>query len=219
MAQWTGRVGVGGKKPGAAPYPGSMKHWTLGVLIACASLAPAEGGAREPGECRFEAGAALDEDANGDGQVTLLEARAAALAMFEHFDRDGDGMVVRSEVEAGAGSWRERRLAVRFAALDRDRDGGLSRAELALPAGRFARADGDGDGRLSRAELAQAFERGARGGAGTAALRSRFWRRDLNRDGRVTRAEALAAADQRFLRRDRDGDGVVRRGGERRAGR
>jgi EF hand domain-containing protein len=195
-----------------------MKHWIPMLLLAVASGAPGEAGAREPAlPCRSETAAMLDEDANGDGRVTLLEARAAALALFEHFDGDGDGGVTRAEADAAATSWRQQRFERRFATLDRDRDGTLSRAEMALSPRRFERADRDGDGRLTRAEVSHAFERGASGSTDTAALRSMFWRRDRNRDGRVTRTEALAAADQRFMRRDRDGNGVVAVGGERAA--
>jgi hypothetical protein len=196
-----------------------MKHFASAALLALASLTPSAGAAREPGPCRSETGALLDEDADGNGQVTLLEARAAALALHEHFDRDGSGEVTRSEADVAAASWREQRLELRFAALDRDRDGALARGEFVLPPRRFARVDRDGDGRLTRAELRGAFEHAAIGSNHTAALRSMFWRRDLDRDGRVTRSEVLAAADRRFMRRDRDGDGVVARGGAQRAAR
>jgi hypothetical protein len=194
-----------------------MKHRATTLLLAVASWAPGVGARDSALPCRSETAAMLDEDANGDGRVTLLEARAAALALFEHFDADGDGAVTRAEADAAAASWRQQRSEQRFAALDRDRDGTLSRAEVALSPRRFVRADGDGDGRLTRAEVSGAFERGASGSSGTAALRSMFWRRDLNRDRRVTRVEALAVADRRFMRRDRDGDGVVAVGGERAA--
>ncbi|HTV17516.1 MAG TPA: hypothetical protein VMG12_02565 [Polyangiaceae bacterium] len=194
-----------------------MKHWGPALLLALASLMPGVSSAREPAlPCRSETATMLEEDANGDGQVTLLEARAAALALFEHFDRDGDGAVERAEADASAPTWRERRREVRFAALDRNRDGGVSPEEITLSPRRFARADRDRDGRLSRREVWAAFERGrARGD--TAALRAMFWRRDLNRDGHVTRAEALAAADRRFMRRDRDRNGVIESGRERTA--
>jgi len=194
-----------------------MKCRVSAILLALASLTPALVAAREPGPCRSETGALLDEDANGDGQVTLLEARAGALALHEHFDRDGSGEVTRSEADAAAGSWREQRLELRFVALDRDRDGTLTRGELSLPPRRFARVDRDGDGRLTRAELRAQFEHSSSSSTRTAALRSMFWRRDMNRDGRVTRSEMLAAADRRFMRRDRDGDGVVARDGDQRA--
>lgn len=185
-----------------------MKHWVSLLALAVVSVVAGGAGAGEPGACRSETAAMLEEDADGDGQVTLLEARAAELALFEHFDRNGDGEVVRSEAEAAAGSWRGQRVEQRFAALDRDGDGTLSRPEVRLPPRRFAHADRDGDGQLTRAELARAFQRDSGTGRDTAALRSRFWRRDLNRDGRVTRSEMLAAADRRFMRRARGG-GVV----------
>lgn len=191
-----------------------MKHWSLLAALATASSISAATSAA-PLPCRSETAGLLDEDANGDGKVTLLEARAGALALFEHFDRDGDGTVARAEAEVAAQSWREQRFERRFVALDRDQDGTLSRAEIALAPRRHARADRDGDGRLTRGELYDAFERGPGGATDTAALRSLFWRRDLNRDGRVTRSEMLAASDRRFMRRDRDGDGVVSGGGER----
>jgi Ca2+-binding EF-hand superfamily protein len=192
-----------------------MKHRALAMLLAIAGSAPGIAGAEDgAAPCRSETALLLDEDANGDGRVTLLEARAAALALFEHFDRDGDGGVNRAEADAAAPRWRERRFELRFVALDADRDGTLSLGELALSPRRWLRADRDGDRRLTRAELWAAFERGPSGATDTAALRSMFWRRDLNRDGRVTRTEALAAADRRFMRRDRDRDGVVG-GGER----
>lgn len=190
-----------------------MKLWSLlAVLAAASSISAASAAAPLP--CRSETAGVLEEDANGDGKVTLLEARAGALALFEHFDRDRDGTVTRAEAELAAPAWREQRFELRFVALDRDRDGALSRTELALAPRRRARADRDGDGRLTRRELYDAFERGARGGTDTAALRSSFWRRDLNGDRRVTRTEMLVASDGRFMRRDRDGDGVVSSGGE-----
>jgi Ca2+-binding EF-hand superfamily protein len=202
---------------GAPRIQSGMKHWMPASLLAVAIWTPAAS-AREPAPpCRSDTAAMLDEDANGDARVTLLEARAAALALFEHFDRDGDGGVTRTESDGAAASWREQRLERRFSALDGDRDGTLSRAEVALSPRRFVQADRDADGRLTRAEVSDAFERGSSGRIDTAALRSMFWRRDSNRDGRVTRMEVLAAADRRFMRRDRDGDGVVAVAGEQRA--
>jgi Ca2+-binding EF-hand superfamily protein len=192
-----------------------MKHWAAVLSLTVASFAPGGAEGREPAvPCRSEAALGLDEDANGDGKVTLLEARAAELALFEHFDQDGDGAVTRSEVDAAAPRWREQRFERRFVELDRDGDGALSQRELPLSARRFVRADRDGDRRLTRAELWTAFERGRGGATDTAALRSKVWRRDLNHDRRVTRTELLVAADRRFMRRDRDGDGVVAHGGE-----
>jgi Ca2+-binding EF-hand superfamily protein len=191
-----------------------MKQWLAGVLLACSSLAiPARADAQDH-ERSFRAGTDCfsQQDADGNGRVTLLEARAAALMLFEHFDGNADGQVTASEARGAALPWREGRLASRFASLDRDQDDGLSVWEINLPSRRFVAADRDGDRRISRAELWAMSAQRWDGTGDTTALRSLFWRRDLNGDGRVTRGEALAAADQRFLRKDIDRNGVWTRG-------
>jgi Ca2+-binding EF-hand superfamily protein len=191
-----------------------MKQSLAGVLLACSSLAiPARANAQDH-ERPFRTGTDCfsEQDADGDGRVTILEARAAALVLFDYFDGDADGQVTASEARGAALPWREARVESRFASLDRDRDGGLSAWEIKLPPRRFVAADRDGDRRLSRAELWAMSEQRWDGTIDTTALRSLFWRRDLNGDGRVTRGEALAAADQRFRRKDIDRDGVWTQG-------
>jgi EF hand domain-containing protein len=187
-----------------------MRHWLAGLLLVSSWTMASAAGAEDAPRGAFAEGTAgfLAEDADRDGRVTWTEARRAALGLFEHLDRDGDGQVTRAEASDRASRWREQRFESRFARLDRDRDGGLSRWELNLPARRFASIDRDGDRRLNRAEL-QRLAEGADGERDTTALRSAFWRRDGNRDGRVTRAEVLAAADRRFTRQDRDRNGVL----------
>ena len=152
-------------------------------------------------------GAVAGEDTNGDGVVTATEARAAALRLFDRFDRDGDGVVTQSEAATPRPVPSRARFDVRFAELDRDRDGWLSRWESRLPARRFARVDRDVDGRLSPAELWSVVERPRPGSHGMDAARPLLWKRDLDGDGRVTRAEVERAAERRFRRRDRDADG------------
>jgi len=191
-----------------------MKQWLAGVLLACSSLAiPARADAQDH-ERSFRSGTDCfsEQDADGDDRVTLLEARAAALVSFERFDGNADGQVTMSEAREAALPWREGRMESRFVSLDRDQDRGLSVWEIHLPPRRFVAADRDGDRRISRAELWAMSEQGGGGTGDTTALRSLFWRRDLNGDGRVTRSEALAAADQRFSRKDIDRDGVWTRG-------
>jgi Ca2+-binding EF-hand superfamily protein len=192
-----------GRKGRAAAYEPGMKWCVTIVLVlgygsAVVPQASAEPPARSAAPAR--------EDADGDGVVTLDEARSAGLGLFERFDRDRDGVVTRVEARATRAPLSRDRFEVRFVDLDRDRDGRLSPWESRLPPRRFARVDRDADGRLSRAELWRAAERSRRSGH-TDALSPLFWRRDLDGDGRVTRAEARLAAEQRFRRRDRDGDG------------
>jgi Ca2+-binding EF-hand superfamily protein len=179
----------------------------LGFMALAAALlgsAPHLAGA-DQGTSR--GGAVAGEDTNGDGVVSLREARAAAWRLFGRFDRDGDGVVTRAEASAPRGAPSRARLEARFAELDRDRNGRLSRWESRLPPRRFARVDRDADGRLSADELWRSAQRSRRG-AGDSAL-PLLWRRDLDGDGRVTRAEVERIAERRFRQRDRDGDGQL----------
>jgi Ca2+-binding EF-hand superfamily protein len=103
----------------------------------------------------------------------------------------------------------------RFAAADADRDGLLSRAEVAraLPrlAARFDRIDRDGDGSLSPDEL-RAWRRvsAARNRVGEGGFVEHFRRADADGDGALTRAEAQQALPRlaaKFDRIDANGDG------------
>lgn len=115
----------------------------VALLGSAPGLAAADGGASRPGTV---AGA----DTNGDGVVTLSEARAAALRLFERFDRDADGVVTRAEASSPRPRPTRARSDARFAELDRDGDGRLSRWESRLPPRRFARLDRDADARSRR---------------------------------------------------------------------
>lgn len=94
--------------------------------------------------------------------------------------------------------------AARLAQADTNGDGMLSRAEAqALPrlAERFEAIDANRDGQLAREEL-----RAARGHA----MRAGFIKRlDTDGDGRVSKAEALAGAEERFNRADANKDGYL----------
>jgi Ca2+-binding EF-hand superfamily protein len=112
-------------------------------------------------------------------------------------DANGDGAVSRTEFVA--------RAEARFARLDTDRNGTLSRDERRAGrpdrgrrmAGMIQRLDKDGDGKLSRAEFAAGAER--------------RWSRMSARSGAA--APDRASFDQRiadrFSRLDRNGDGFV----------
>jgi Ca2+-binding EF-hand superfamily protein len=158
------------------------------------------------GEGRF-----AKEDVDGDGRITRDEARTAALEWFSRFDMNGDGQVTGAEAHERAHRWRLERGARRFAALDRDHDSFVSALELGAGPARFAWLDRDADRRLTPAELGRDGEPSRCGGGEEAALRSALWRRDLDRDGRVTREETLRAAERRFTRKDRNRDGTLSR--------
>lgn len=81
-------------------------------------------------------------DTNGDGFISVDEARAAALAKFESLDKDHDGTI---DAKEGKG------LALRQ--LDTDRDGTVDKDEyLAAVQSLFKQADKDGNSSLDAKE-------------------------------------------------------------------
>lgn len=142
-------------------------------------------------------------DKNGDGKLDATErprwkgtrggaGHEGGMARMLKLDTDGDGRI--SKVEA-SGS----RLAERFDALDRNRDGYLVGSELRAGAeqrrtehqgkrrqamgAKFSAADANRDGKLSRAEVE----------ANLPQLAKAFAFLDENRDGFLTRAELQVA--------------------------
>lgn len=80
----------------------------------------------------------------------------------------------------------------------------------------FDRLDRDGDGAITGAEIAVMAERGRGqggpgqgGGRGAGMMAQIFVSADADADGRITRDEMRASATVRFREQDRNGDGVV----------
>jgi hypothetical protein len=86
-------------------------------------------------------------DTDHEGTVDLVEAKAAASALFDKLERDKDGTLDKHELA--------RRLSAKeLAAADPDHDGTLTKDEyLAVVAQRFGAADPDHDGTLDAKEL------------------------------------------------------------------
>lgn len=153
-------------------------------------------------------------DRNDDSALDAAEAHAAAERRFARLDRNGDGVLELGERARPAARrtppGRDVQRGQRLQALDTDHDGRVSRAEfLAAADARFAAADSNHDGRLGPQELLDAPDRAARRERLAARLVARL---DSDHDGRVSREEYLAAARERFARRDRNGDGELERG-------
>lgn len=97
-----------------------------------------------------------------------------------------------------------------FERLDRNDDGVVDRAEYEASIEKFfKRADADGDGVVDADEAKKAVEKAAaRKAKAGEKMEKRLRRLDDDKDGKVTRAEALAPQGW-FKRADKDGDGKV----------
>jgi len=93
-------------------------------------------------------------DLNRDDAVTPDEAGAVRTVQFLRWDSDGDGVIAEAEMLAAAQAHLARRIAKKFARMDRNGDGRVERAEFDdTGAARLARLDTDGDGQVSREEI------------------------------------------------------------------
>lgn len=133
-------------------------------------------------------------DQNGDGTVTVAEAKAEASARLRSIDADGNGVLTRAEFRAYREQARDGRRSERFEAIDADRDGQITPSELSSHqhamvdrhgGKHFATLDTDGNGVVSREEFAAAPER-----LQQARKDARFARADRDGDGAISREEA-----------------------------
>ena len=157
--------------------------------------------------------------------VTRAQAEANVRTMFGKVDGDRDGFVSQAEAQAVTAAHRQHRQAMRterraarFARLDANADGMISRAEFDAPradrADRAERRENRAERRADRRER-RAERRAMRGQRFGTRM---FARLDADKDGRVSLAEATAVRLQRFDRMDADRDGTLTRE-ERRAAR
>jgi Ca2+-binding EF-hand superfamily protein len=198
-----------------------MTKYLLGSAAAAALIAIAPAAAQSG-----HAGHTAQAPRASAGQApTRAQLGAHIATMFARLDTNRDGSITRAESEAAKGNrgdkngQRQQRAnrspdqrgdnrAAMFDRLDANRDGSISRAEFAAaPArqdGRQARrSDRDADGGTAR---------GARMRGGALGLRGHlFDMADANRDGRVTMAEATAAAYRHFDMADANRDGQITR--------
>ena len=153
-------------------------------------------------------------DANGDGNVTRTEATAHATAMFARRDANGDGRLTPEDRTAA----QARRHAERFAAIDSDNNGNITRTEwdahhTAMMAARANDDDDDDDGRGPgrRGHHGRHGDEHGRGGDDMGGEdRGRMARlADTNNDNAIDRTEFVAAAAARFQRADANNDGTV----------
>jgi len=162
---------------------------------------------------------ALSQPRGGGDGITRAEVQSRIAAMFAGADTNRDGFITQAEAQALRETARTRRGGGAdggqrvFARLDANGDGSISRAEFEA---RRSNAGDRAERRQARAARMAARgprqgqhmgRRGMGGGFGAQA----FARIDLNRDSRVSLAEATTAGLQRFDRMDVNRDGRVTR--------
>jgi len=112
-------------------------------------------------------------DRNKDGKVTFGEYESVMLERFDSLDRNHQGKLVQSGGRALSRPEFMKNIQSTFERIDRARDGGFTKAELQ-----------DFRMRLERERAAAARQRAD----------SEFAKLDVNRNGRLSRAEFMAAA-------------------------
>jgi Ca2+-binding EF-hand superfamily protein len=153
-------------------------------------------------------------DRNGDGFLTKDEIPERMQGLLARADTNHDGKLALDEIRASAKTQSgptgrpqrtgdATRMDPVLSAIDTDRDGILSAAEIAAAPTTLKSLDKNGDGELSAAEL--------RPKQMTPADRAKHmldeW--DTNKDGKITKAEAPDRMQQQFESIDTNHDGVL----------
>jgi EF hand domain-containing protein len=144
-----------------------MRQVLLGLVVCGGFLSPV-GALAEPARPQEDGAAAparaLRGDRDGDRLLSVEEFVADAARRFDRLDKNGDGVVERSEVQAAADDIARRiraRMEKSFERADQDDDGRLTKAEAESAATkRFARLDRDADGKLKAEDLRWHSRRG-----------------------------------------------------------
>jgi Ca2+-binding EF-hand superfamily protein len=155
-------------------------------------------------------------DKNKDKKLSEEEFRGSSLSRRTEMRRREDQKPVRERHQVAPEVAALR--TPRFAALDKDRDGRIGRAEWNGGDDGFNQLDADGDGWLSRAEFApppaRAEERPADEKLAGAPMqgdsKELFQRGDRNGDGKITKAEAIdTKLGKLFAAIDKDKNGEI----------
>jgi Ca2+-binding EF-hand superfamily protein len=140
--------------------------------------------------------AQIPDGRNRAQPMTKAEVEARVKERFARMDTNRDGAVTREEIDATRAARRAELQDRRFDILDANNDGSVSRSEF------DSAAAARGDRRAQRG--GKRAKRGGRGGPEAMLARA-----DINADGRLTLAEALARPMARFETVDTNRDGTL----------
>lgn len=171
------------------------------LLIATALATSAVGGIAVTASAMLAPHGPMAADTNKDGQVSRSEFFTAAEARFARRDANSDRKLSGDEINTG-------RRGEKLLREDANKDGVISFAEATAEASaHFKAQDDNNDGQLSGEEARPRGPRGMRGPRDMAGMMLRH--ADTNQDGKISRDEVRAEADQRFDRLDANRDGFI----------
>tara|TARA_R110002124_G_scaffold91652_3_gene233254 strand:- start:80 stop:733 length:654 start_codon:yes stop_codon:yes gene_type:complete len=173
---------------------GGLAALTLAAAggVALAQQAPAAGPQRH-----------ARADANADGRVSQAEFVQQRVQRLTAVDANHDGTVTVEERQAAMQAHRAERNATRFASMDADNNGAISRSEF--DGAHAARAEGGREG--GRGERSRGHRGGRQGGRG-GDMAHQGGRHGADR-GPVVITEVQARATEAFARLDTNSDGYV----------
>lgn len=137
--------------------------------------------------------------------LAVAASPAPSKPMAPRMDANGDGVIDRQEAAAHP------RLAQRFDALDKNKDGKLARDEM--PAPRHGMRHGRHHGGRDGGFMMRGMDADNDGRISAAEYRAHFDKMDVNKDGYIDQADRVARAEQRraewFAKADTDKDGKL----------
>ncbi|MEG3088728.1 EF-hand domain-containing protein [Sphingomonas sp. PB4P5] len=173
------------------------------LLIAAALATSAVGGIAVTASAVMAPRGPMAADTDKNGAVSRSEFFTAAQSRFTQRDANSDRKLSGDEIETG-------RRGEKLLRDDANKDGVITFAEAtAAASAHFTAQDEDKDGQLSGEEARPRGLRGMRGRGDMAGMMLRH--ADTNKDGKVSRDESRAEADQRFDRVDANHDGFIDR--------
>ena len=145
-------------------------------------------------------------DANNDGRISQAEFVQQRVQRLTASDANRDGTVTVEERQAAMQAQRAERNTSRFAAMDADSNGAISRSEF--DGAHATRAEGGREGaRGERSERSRGHRGGRQGGRG-GEMAHQGGRHGADR-GPVVIAEVQTKATEAFARLDANSDGYV----------